>query len=80
MQFHYLLNGKVRLKAFHIAALGNAQGFSDNQNSTGCKPVTEHPRYREELERFLKEYDKVEYRADYFWNYACGRLTVCYPM
>lgn len=24
--------------------------------------------YREEIERFMKEYDVIEYNADYFWN------------
>jgi len=24
--------------------------------------------YREEIERFMKEYDVVEYNADYFWD------------
>ncbi len=24
--------------------------------------------YRQEIERFMKEYDVIEYNADYFWN------------
>jgi len=27
-----------------------------------------HMSYREEIERFMKEYDVVEYNADYFWD------------
>ncbi|PKD42729.1 IS200/IS605 family transposase [Rhodohalobacter barkolensis] len=27
-----------------------------------------HMGYREEIERFMKEYDVIEYNTDYFWN------------
>ncbi|MEX0648519.1 MAG: hypothetical protein WEA56_16280 [Balneolaceae bacterium] len=27
-----------------------------------------HKSYREEINRFMKEYDVVEYNPDYFWD------------